>query len=400
MKYIVAAALFILFTLPLIAGDWRQFRGPNASGVSNEKGLPTAWSNKTNIRWKATLPGRGVSNPVIAGGRIFVTASSGWQQKRLHVLCFEEATGKLLWERQFWATGASQCHPKTCMAAPTPVTDGENVYALFATHDLAALDKNGNLHWFRSLTDDYPTVGNNVGMASSPILWKDTLLLAVENAGESFALAIDTRTGKNRWRRPRQRGINWVTPLVIESGDKAQVLFQSPDELTAYDPATGKKLWKVTGQGFSTIPSPIFAEGKILTQGGKFLAIRPGNGKKKAEILWQSRKLRCGYASPLYYDGKVYALASRGVLRCADAVSGAPLWDMRVEGNFAASPVIADGKLYAVNESGATTVIDITGARAKPLSRNPIGEKILATPVIANGAIYLRSDKQLYCIKK
>src|SRR5205085_8282456 len=142
----------------------------------------------------------------------------------LHVLCFDLADGKKLWERQFWATGTTLCHPKTNMAAPTPVTDGERLYALFATHDLVALDRNGGLLWFRSLTGDYPTVGNNVGMASSPVLWKDLLIVAVENPGESFGVAIDKRTGKNRWRVPRPRDIHGVTPLVIGNGGRAEAV--------------------------------------------------------------------------------------------------------------------------------------------------------------------------------
>src|SRR5262249_3279700 len=153
------------------AADWPQFRGPGGTGISKETGLPVRWGAKENIRWKVDLPGRGLSNPVIAGGRVYVTACSGFEQTRLHVLCFDAATGKRLWGRQFWATGNTLCHNKTNMAAPSPVTDGKHVYALFATCDLFCLDKDGGLVWCRSLTRDYSTVGNNVGMASSPILW-------------------------------------------------------------------------------------------------------------------------------------------------------------------------------------------------------------------------------------
>src|SRR5262249_3948320 len=149
------------------------------------------------------------------------------------------------------------------MAAPTPATDGEHVYALFATHDLVCLDARGDLVWFRALTRDYPTVGNNVGMASSPVLWKDLVLLAVENAGEAVARAIDRRSGKNRWRAPRPRGINWVTPLVVERDGQAEVVFQSGGEISGYDAATGAKRWSYAGKGLSTIPSPVFGKGVL-----------------------------------------------------------------------------------------------------------------------------------------
>src|SRR5262245_8346963 len=190
MKKFAILPSLLLFLSSLHAADWPQFRGPGASGVAEDKNLPTEWDATKNVRWKVPLPGRGLSNPVIADGRIYVTAASGWQQKRLHVLCFDEANGKKLWERQFWATGTTHSHPKTNMAAPTPVTNGKQVYSLFATQDLVALDKDGDLLWYRSLTGDYPTIGNNVGMASSPVLWKDVLIADVINVGESFATGI------------------------------------------------------------------------------------------------------------------------------------------------------------------------------------------------------------------
>jgi len=164
---LLALAGFLLGVAVAAAGDWPQYHGPRGSAVSDETGIATTWSETENIRWKADLPGRGLSNPVIAGGRVYLTASSRPQESRLHVLCFDLRSGKKLWERQFWSTGNTGCHPKTCMAAPTPATDGERVCALFATGDLTCLDKDGGLLWYRSLVGDYPTVSNQVGMAAS-----------------------------------------------------------------------------------------------------------------------------------------------------------------------------------------------------------------------------------------
>src|SRR4051812_37298304 len=166
------------------AGDWPQFRGPGGTGVADETGVPTRWGPDENIRWKADLPGRGISSPVVARGKVYVTACTGALQDRLHVLCFDSATGKRLWERQLWATGNTFCHPKTCMAAPTPATDGERVYALFATGDLVCLDAGGNLLWYRALARDFPRVSNQVGMAASPVLWQDVLLVPMETADD------------------------------------------------------------------------------------------------------------------------------------------------------------------------------------------------------------------------
>jgi outer membrane protein assembly factor BamB len=380
------------------AADWPQFRGPGGRSVSADKDLPTTWGADNNVRWKVELPGRGLSAPVVAQGRVYLTACSGPDEDRLHVLCFDLATGKKLWERQFWATGTTLCHPKTSMAAPTPVTDGERVFALFATHDLVALDKNGGLLWFRSLTGDYPTVGNNVGMASSPILHGDTLLVALENAGESFALAIDKLSGQNRWKAERPRGINWVTPVLIERGGKTEVVFQSGQDVSGYEVGSGKKVWTFAGKGMATIPSPTFADGLLFVPGQRFTAVRPGDGKEAQ--VWESKKLPTGYASPVVHQGRVYTLSYGGVLNCADAASGKPVWDQRLEGKFAATPLLANGKLYAVNEEGATTVIDVTGPKAAIVGVNTLSETVLASPVAADGAIFLRSDRHLYCFGK
>ncbi len=375
-----------------------QFRGPNGLGVSQEKGLPTHWNEKQNVRWRAPLPGRGLSNPVIAGGRVFVTAASGFEQKRLHVLCLDLATGKTIWHRQLWATGHTQSHPKTNMAAPTPVTDGRHVWALFATCDLVCFDLDGNLVWYRSLAGDYPTIGNNVGLAASPTLWRDRLVVFMESVGESFVAGLDAHTGENRWRLPRPRNINWITPLVISHAGRAQVLVQGGDGLFAHDPAGGEKIWEITGNGFHTITSATFADGLVFASSGPDLwALRPGSDKEKPQIVWKSKKHPTGYSSPTVYQGRVYTVGYQGALNCSDAATGQHIWAQRLEGKFAASPLAADGKLYLASEEGSVAVV-AAGVEPKILAVNQLPETFLATPVAADGAVFLRSDQNLYCI--
>jgi outer membrane protein assembly factor BamB len=390
----------------LAGGDWPQFRGPHGSAVSADKALPLQWGPKENIRWTADLPGRGLSNPVITRGRLFLTACSGYRERRLHVLCFDPATGKKLWERQFAATGNTMCHPKTNMAAPTPATDGQAVYALFASGDLAALDRDGNLLWYRSLVSDYPNITNQVGMAASPVLAGDTLLLPLENAGDSFAAGLDTRTGTNRWKEKRFRDINWVTPLVLAGAGGPAALFQTSTEATAYDVRTGKVRWSYRGTPLGTVPSAAQGEGLVFTPGGGgVLALRPGTDGK-AEMVWKTNRLRAGYASPVYYKGRLYGLGGYDLTaECVNAADGEPVWRQRVKGPFSASPVVGAGRLYLVNEVGEATVF-ATGDRAKVLARNKLYEKgpaddrdrILATPALAGGCVYLRSDRRLFCI--
>jgi outer membrane protein assembly factor BamB len=392
----------LLFPPFALAGDWPQFRGPGGTAVSEETELPVRWSQTENIRWKADLPGRGLSSPVIAAGKVYVTACTGFQQTRLHVLCYEAATGKKLWERQFRATGNTMCNDKTSMAAPTPVTDGDHVYALFACGDLACLDTAGNLLWYRALARDYPTLGNNVGMAASPVLWRDILILPMENPGDSFVAGLDKHSGMNLWRLDRERDLNWATPLIIDRGDRAEVLFQSPRELTACDPSTGRKLWSFTGQAFSPVPTPFLAQGMIFVAAGGLSALKPATEGDATTVLWQANKLSSGYTTALYYQGKIYAVHSAGLLNCSDAVNGKVLWQQRLRGKgnqYWASPVAADGKIYVADEAGTTTVIR-SGSEPKILATNALEETILATPAISGGAIFLRSDQHLYCISE
>jgi outer membrane protein assembly factor BamB len=391
--------LLFLLTASLPAADWTGFRGSEGLSTSAEKNLPTKWSQTEGLKWKAELPGRGLSNPAIAEGRIYVTAVTSYRERRLMVLCFEQATGKKLWERQFTATGATGCHPMTNMAAPTPVTDGKNVYALFATSDVVALDRDGNLLWYRSLVNDYPTLTNQVGMASSPVLAGGLLVVPMENAGESFLAGLDLKTGENVWKTERPRDINWVTPLATKLAGKDTLIFHGTKDVTAYEPATGKVLWTFPAQGASTIPSSTAGGGMLFVPGGQFLALKPTKATETPEVVWRSPRLPLGFTSPVYSDGKIYGVTRIGVV-CVDALTGNNLWQQRLEGSFAASPVLADGKLYVVNQEGATHVLDITGAKPKILTTNTLDDTILATPAVVNGCLYLRSDKYLYCVGK
>jgi outer membrane protein assembly factor BamB len=399
MRAGIGGGFLILAAASLSAADWTQFRGRDGTGVSEETGLPIRWDRTENIRWKAALPGRGLSSPVISKGRVYVTACSGPWQDRLHVLCFNVADGRKVWERQFWSTGNTLCHPKTCMAAPTPATNGDHVYALFATGDLVGLDSKGDLLWYRSLGRDYPTVGNNVGMAASPVLWKNVLILAMENAGESFACGIDAKTGRNVWKVERNRDINWVTPLVVSGRNGDEVLLQSGKEISGYNPQTGEKRWTYEHAGLSTIPSPVSDGSLVLTPAGdQFLALRSSTPGIKPTLAWKSTKLKSAFASPVAYQDRVYAVNQTGVVNCVDAADGKLLWQSpRLTGPFAASPVAGEGRLYLVNEQGNTSVLQV-GAEPRVLSTNVLDDPMLASPAISGGAIYLRSDKHLYCI--
>ena len=205
---LIATCLLCLFAVcPGLKADWRGFRGTAADSLAADEMLPLDWESDDVVAWSVELPGRGLSCPIVIGERVVLTASSGYRQDQLHVLCFSAGDGELLWERQFWATGRTTSHPKTCVAAPTPSSDGERIFATYSSNDVACLDLDGNLLWYRGLTHDYPNASNSLGMSSSSVVVGETLVVMVENDTDSFTTGLDTGTGEELWRidRPRAR---------------------------------------------------------------------------------------------------------------------------------------------------------------------------------------------------
>jgi outer membrane protein assembly factor BamB len=394
------AALFaslILTASAARAGDWSQFRGPFGAGLETPANLPTSFDKKgTNIAWKAPLPGKGLSSPVVAGGRVFVTASSMPRQDRLHVLCFDEATGKKLWERQLWATGATNCHPKTNMAAPTPATDGKRLVALYSTNDVACFDLDGSLLWYRGLGKDYVNASNSVGMSSSPLIVGDVAVLQIESQGDAFVVGLDMTTGKNRWKLPRPHAPNWSSPIVLPDSTPT-VLILGDDGLTAIDPSTGKERWKFAAR-CHVIPSASVGKNVLCIPSNGLTVLRYQPDRPATEVAWKSNRLRPSTPSPLVYGDRVYILES-GILKCAELAKGDVVWQLRLKGPFSASPVAADGKIYCFSEDGVGYAVQ-TGREGKIVGQGNLNETILCTPAIADGALFVRSDGHLWKIAK
>ena len=205
----------LLYACVCAGADWRHFRGTDNTSVSGEKNLPTRFGPTENVAWKAPLPGSGPSSPIVVAGRVIVTAATGPRQERLHVLCLDAATGRLRWERRLWATGPTLCNPFGGVAASTPASDGRLVFAFFSSNDLACFDLDGNLQWLRGLGYESPTTRNDVGMASSPLVVGDTVIVQLENPGKSFVMGIDTATGQTRWQIDRAWEPTWTSPTLL-----------------------------------------------------------------------------------------------------------------------------------------------------------------------------------------
>lgn len=397
------AAVVLCGLTCLCGGDWRQFRGSDSTSVAGNESLPKSWSDTENIAWKADLPGRGLSGPIVVGDRVYLTASSGHFQDRLHVLAFDAGTGKQVWERQFWATGRTQCHDSMAVATPQPASDGERIFAFYSSNDLACLDLEGNLLWYRGLGSDYPNASNSLGMSSSPIVVGDTVIVQVESDSEAFAAGLDVTTGLERWKIDRPKMANWTSPTVVAGKTPAEtiVVLQSGKGLAAVNPQTGKVAWTFD-EGASTIPSTGVAGEHLLVPSNGLTALKVDGSSKNPQKLWNERKLTPGTASPVVHEGKVYVITGSGVLSCASLAEGKILWQLRVngKGGFSSTPVIAGKNIYLFNNEGGATVVNLSGEKGEVVGESELGAKVLCTPAIANGALYVRSDGNLWKIAK
>lgn len=387
-----------LFVVVLTGADWRGFRGNEGTGVSPENGLPTQFSATENVAWKASLPGTGPSGPIVVAGRVFVTAATGPHQEQLHLLAFDAATGTLLWERQLWATGHTVVNSFGGVAIPTPASDGKRVFAFYSSNDLACFDFDGNLLWLRGLAHERPLTRNDVGMGSSPLVAGDTVVVQMENQGASWAAGFDAATGETRWTVDREPAANWTSPTVLRGAVASNnlVLLQSKSRLSAHDPRTGREVFS-HHVGCSTISSNAVAGDCIYLPSGGLSTLRYHAAKNTLEEVWRNPQLQPANASPVVHEGRVYVTNSAGVLVCADASNGKELWRLRLGGTIWATPALAGGHLYVVNHDGLVCIVRL-GAQGTLAGRGQIDKGILASPAVADGAIYFRSNHHLWKI--
>jgi len=385
------------------ADNWPGWRGPTGMGISAETDLPVRWSGKDNIRWKVLVPGAGVSAPVVWGERVFLTASDGRLNDRLHVYCYDRKDGKQLWHAKLFGTAPTDLFAPGGMAVPTPVTDGKHLYVLFGTGDLFSLDFAGKPAWIRSLAQEYGPFRNRWGMGTSPILVGDLLVVQVDHWSQSYLLGIDAATGANRWKTNRDASVNWSTPVPIKVNGQTELIVQGTFRAMGYDAATGSPLWTVKGMGMQCIPSPAVADNVLFASSGEnTMAIRL-DGKTgdltRSHIAWTNAKAGAFIGSPVVFQGQVYIAGDRGIGQCLDARTGKLLWKKRLGDHFHASPVAGDDKVYFANSEGIVKVIQ-AGPEFKSLAENNMGEGIVASPAISDGQIFLRGDKHLFCVER
>ena len=418
----LSSAILLLLTLLLTAfpiaadGDWAYWRGPNATGVARGD-APLRWSDTENIRWKATIPGRGFSSPVVWGDRLFLTtavpsdaaaAKARLVEHRFIVQCLDRRSGKLLWERVVKTDVPHEPYHSTygSFASNSPVTDGKHVYAFFGSRGLYAFTIDGQPVWQK----DFGQLRMFMTFGEGAWTWleDDTLLVVLDHEGESALVALDKSTGKERWRTPRQGNTNWSGPYVTTVGGRKQVIVSATRESVGYDLQTGKRIWWARGLGQNTIPQPVASDGLVVVMSGfrnpNLMAIRLGRTGDLTgtdAVVWENTRGNSYTPSPVLHDGILYMLTDSGMLSALDVKTGKPHYlQQRLPKpyQFKASPVAANGKLYLATEADDVVVVRM-GPAFEVLATNTLKEQtFIGTPAIVDGEIYLRGQNTLFAI--
>jgi outer membrane protein assembly factor BamB len=442
----LAGSVAVLLTLTFsglvraqTSAHWPQWRGPFFNGMARGD-APTVWSDTTNIKWKAEIPGRGFSTPAIWGDRIFVTTAiptgkstpaptpnpneqaQGNQRRagggagpllehRFEVLALDRKTGKLLWQRTAKVATPHEGYHRAygSFASNSPVTDGRYVYASFGSRGIYCYDFNGKLIWEKD-----PGVQMKMRLAfgegTAPLLVGNRLFLVFDHEAESFIVALDRRNGKELWRAARNERSSWSTPLAIEHGGKTEIVVSATNRVRSYDPETGKVLWESGGLGANAIPVPIHQNGIVYVMSGyrdpKMMAIKlgkQGDLTGSDSILWSHTRGVPYTASPVLYDNKLYVVTDNGMVSAFNAITGEPYYAqtrLPKTYNLKSSPVGANGKLYLATEDGDVVVLKM-GEKYEVIATNHLTDQIfIATPVIAAGEIFLRGQNTLFCISE
>lgn len=410
---------------PAAEKNWPQWRGPYATGVSKTADPPIEWSETKNVRWKVEIPGRGSSSPVVWGDRIFLVTAvpAGTELAGSHaprgglprvphrfvVLAIDRANGKTIWERtarEAIPHEASHAENGT-WASSSAITDGTRVFAWFESEGLYAYDMDGKLLWQADLGKK--TMRMQFGEGSTPVLYRDRIVVVFDHQGSSFIVALDAGTGKELWRVPRQEIDTWATPLVVEYAGRAQVIAPGKNKLHSYDLETGSIVWEGPGLTMNPIPSPVYDDGIVFAmsgfQGSRLRAIRLADAKgdlsETGAEVWSLDHDTPYVPSPLLYDGILYFLKTNsGLLSAYDAKTGKPHYQMqRLDGlpNVFSSPVGAAGRVYLTGREGTTVVIK-NGTSFDVIAKNTLEDGFDASPALVDRDLYLRGYKYLYCL--
>jgi outer membrane protein assembly factor BamB len=407
---------------------WGQWRGPLGTGFAPNAQPPVEWSEIKNICWKTELPGKGHSTPIVWGDRIFMTtaipfgepvkprfvrpgAHDNFDSTKNHefvALAVDRKTGKILWQMTLHKTVPHEAgHISASLASASPVTDGERIFAFFGSYGLYCLDTNGKLLWKKDLGEMHSKHGHGEG--SSPALHGDTLIINWDDEEKSFVVALDKRTGKERWRKERAEDTSWATPIVVEHKNKTQVIVPGTKRVRGYDLVSGDLIWECGGLSSNIVASPVAANGIVYTGSSydtrAMLAIKLDGAKGDItgteQVVWSRTRGTPYVPSPLLYDGTIYNLQHyQGTMVRIVAKTGKDYGDaFRLEAikHVYASPVGAAGRVYVTSRDGVTQVMSHEES-PKMLATNRLDDTISASAALVGKEMFLRGERYLYCI--
>jgi outer membrane protein assembly factor BamB len=399
--------------------NWPQFRGPTGDGHTDAKNLPLTFSETEHVKWKTDIHGKAWSSPVIWGNQLWLTTANETGTE-LSVLCVDKDSGKILRDQVLFRVAEPQfCHKFNSYASPTPVIQDGRLYVTFGSPGTACLDTaTGKVLWERR---DF--VCNHFrGAGSSPIVWKDLVIMNFDGSDFQFVVALDKKTGKTVWKvdrsidykdltpegKPEADG-DWrkafSTPHVAEVNGQPILFSSGAKAHYAYEPATGKEIWRIEErESHSAATRPVLGDGLVYIPAGfgkaGLLAVKLGGHGLLGEdsVAWRLKKTVPNKPSVTLVDGLLFAVNDGGIAVCLDAKSGDVVWSERIGGNYSSSPLFAAGRLYVCNEEGKVVVL-ATDRTFKKLAENQLADGIMASPIASGEALYLRTKSALYRIE-
>lgn len=404
---LIAATLML--AMPLFAENWPEYRGPSADGIVKAIGLPTKWSDKENVKWKTPLPGRAWSSPVIWDNQIWLTNATP-DGTEMYAVCIEKKTGKILLnEKLFTNTSPQEIHKLNSYGSPSPVVEKGRVYVHFGTYGTACYDTN-TLKKLWSRTDLSCT--HSVGPGSSPVLYKNSLILTMDGIDVQYMIALNKETGDTVWKTPRRIDYSntheemrksFCTPRIVETATGPQLISQAAQAAFAYNPDTGKEIWRIPFVGYSNASRLLVGHDMAYFCTGfnraELIAVRlDGKGDlSQSKIAWRYGKAVPTKPSPLLVDDLLYLISDGGIVTCLEAKTGNEVWKERLEGNYSASPIVTNNLIYFFSQEGKATLLK-TGRKFEKVGENTMSKGFMASPAVSGKNLYLRTEDALYCI--
>jgi outer membrane protein assembly factor BamB len=405
------AGLLVASSMTVRAGEnWPNFHGPNNNNHTDAKDLPLTWSETDNVVWKTPIHDSGWSSPVIWDNQIWLTTATD-DGRESFAICVDRESGRILHDlKLFDNENPEDTRKYNSFASPSPAIEAGRVYIHFGSYGTACLDtKTATVVWTRR---DLPC-RHWRGPGSSPIIYKNLLIVHFDGYDYQYAVALEKTTGKTIWKNDRQVDYGtddgdikkaYATPLVIEAAGRMQLISPTSKAALALDPATGDELWRVRYDGFSVAARPIFAQGMLYINTGfpkgAFLAVSPeGAGDLTDKIVWRANKNVPSKPSSVLVGDSIFSVDDEGVATCLDSKSGETIWNHRIGGKFTASALYSDGRVYLFGEDGKTTVI-APERKYRELAVNELDDGFRSSAAVAGQALFLRTEKNLYRIEK